>query len=85
MTLWREPPTFPGQRAVLVDRQGPLLLQPMAPPQSVARPPQQGGTLATSLDSIFKEFLRVSRVRDLVRESSRNLLEEFEDPSDLLE
>ena len=28
---------------------------------------------------------RVSRVRDLVRESSRNLLEELEDPSDLLE
>ena len=39
---------------------------------------------------MFKELLkivlevsRVSRVRDLVRESSRNLLEEFEDPSDL--
>ena len=28
---------------------------------------------------------RVSRVRDPVRESSRSLLEEFEDPSDLLE
>ncbi len=41
---------------------------------------------------VFKELLktvlgslyRASRVRDLVRESSRNLLEEFEDPSDLL-
>ena len=28
---------------------------------------------------------RVSRAHDLVRESSRNLQEEFEDPSDLLE
>ena len=38
-----------------------------------------------SLRRLFWVISRVSRVRDLVRESSRNLLEEFEDPSDLLE
>ena len=35
--------------------------------------------------TVLGDLYRVSRVRDLVRENSRNLLEEFEDLSDLLE
>ncbi len=38
-----------------------------------------------SFHRLFWGISGVSTVRDLVRESSRSLPEEFEDPSDLLE
>ena len=41
--------------------------------------------LKEPLKTFPRSLYRVSRVRDLVRESSGNFLEEFEDPSDLLE